>query len=82
MQEFKVKHQDLGEILLLGDLNSRIGLENPVHDDEDLELEAEYLTKDKPGNHPESKYRASKDAEAGISWTFYRALGYRYSIDA
>ena len=58
MQEFKVKHQNLGEILLLEDLNARVGLENPVFDDKDLELEAESLTKDKPGNSKPQRLRA------------------------
>ena len=58
MQEFKVQHKNLGDILLLGDLNARIVLENPIFDDEDLE----YLKKDKPGSHPESNQRASKNA--------------------
>ena len=59
VQEFKAKHQNLGEILLLGDLNARIGPVNPVFEDE--VHETEYLTEGKPASHPEPKERASKD---------------------
>ena len=40
--EFMANQENLGDIMLLGDLNARIGLNSPTFEDEDTETQPEY----------------------------------------
>ena len=57
--EFMANQENLGDIMLLGDLNARIGLNSPTFEDEDTETQPEYTSQ--PTSHPESSDRTSKD---------------------
>ena len=57
--EFLANQQNLGDIMLLGDLNARIGLSCPTFEDEDTETQPEYASH--PSSQPESSDRSSKD---------------------
>ncbi len=59
VQDFIAKTQNLGEIMLLGDLNARIGLSSPVSENE--YIAADYLLDGKPESYPEPNERSSKD---------------------
>ena len=56
VQEFKAKHQNLREILLLGDLNAHMGPLNPIFEDE--VHESEYMAEGKQASHPNPKKQA------------------------
>jgi hypothetical protein len=60
--EFRAKNPNLGEIMLLGDLNARIGLKSPVFEEEDIEN----YDKSLQDGHPHSMLRASKDANLNV----------------
>jgi exonuclease III len=55
--EFRAKNENLGEIMLLGDLNARIGQNNTVFEEDVAELDDGIA----PPSYPKSMIRASKD---------------------
>ena len=60
--EFRAKNHDLGEILLVGDLNARTGNVNPVFEADDLDLDDDSGEIHKPSSFPEHQAdRSSKD---------------------
>ena len=60
--EFRAKNHDLGEILLVGDLNARTGNLNPVFEADDLDLDDAIGENHKPPSYPEHlPDRSSRD---------------------
>ncbi|KAL5258389.1 hypothetical protein ACHWQZ_G009029 [Mnemiopsis leidyi] len=57
--EFLASKDNLGDIMVLGDLNARIGLSSPTFEDEDTETQPEFAGQ--PKSHPVTSDRASKD---------------------
>ena len=57
--EFLAKQENLGDIMMLGDLNARIGLCSPSFEDEDTEIYQDLANR--PASHPELSKRSSRD---------------------
>ena len=57
--EFLAKQENLGDIMMLGDLNARIGLCSPSFEDEDTEIYQDFASR--PASHPELSKRSSRD---------------------
>ena len=57
--EFLAKQENLGDIMMLGDLNARIGSCSPTFEDEDTEMHQDFTSQ--PASHPEVSKRSSRD---------------------